>query len=81
MSYLWNGSVSRKYRNGRWMALLWDGEPTRLKCCQRVPGTFFGINNYSGDDAGMTEIPVIRLSLLLFFTREEAMSEHPFQPQ
>ncbi|ECG1391804.1 TPA_asm: hypothetical protein GNB58_005002 [Salmonella enterica subsp. houtenae serovar 45:g,z51:-] len=25
------------------------------------------LNDYSGDDAGITEIPVIRLSLLLFF--------------
>ncbi|ECM7363242.1 mobilization protein, partial [Salmonella enterica subsp. enterica serovar Newport] len=26
MCYPWNGSVSRKYRNARWMALRWDGE-------------------------------------------------------
>ncbi|EAA6978645.1 mobilization protein [Salmonella enterica subsp. enterica serovar Heidelberg] len=26
MRYPWNGSVSRKYRNARWMALRWDGE-------------------------------------------------------
>ncbi|EAA1465786.1 mobilization protein, partial [Salmonella enterica] len=25
MCYPWNGSVSRKYRNARWMALRWDG--------------------------------------------------------
>lgn len=49
------------------MALPWDGEPTRLKCCQPVPGAFLGINGYSGDDAGTAEIPVVRFSLLLFF--------------
>ncbi|ECY5078774.1 mobilization protein [Escherichia coli] len=26
MCYPWNGSVNRKYRNARWMALRWDGE-------------------------------------------------------
>ncbi|MDN1867625.1 mobilization protein, partial [Escherichia coli] len=24
MRYPWNGSVSRKYRNARWMVLRWD---------------------------------------------------------
>ncbi|EAS3262183.1 mobilization protein [Salmonella enterica subsp. enterica serovar Reading] len=26
MRYPWSGSVSWKYRNARWMVLLWDGE-------------------------------------------------------
>lgn len=31
MRYPWSGSASRKFRNGHWMALRWDGNQRQAK--------------------------------------------------
>lgn len=63
MRYPWNGSVSRKYRNARWMALRWDGNQRQAKMLSARFRCIFWDNGWFG-------APGTRFSQTLLKTQE-----------